>query len=259
MIQTEPFTILSAADTTGYKPSFFKRKAYPYWCFEYIHRGAGILIIESETFKIDQGDVYLLPKGLDHHYEPDMKNPWDKYYMVVDGPLISALLKSYKIQDMYHFPKTNIAKQILEIISLFDTNAQQIHERSSIIFHEIVQIMSHQNAPNSIKLNSLTARIKHYLDKNVERQIKLEELEREFKISKPNIVRTFKKEFNITPYEYFIRKKIEVSKYYLIETDMRIKEIADRLCFHDEFHLSKLFKQKTGQTPSQFRTLHIQS
>ncbi len=256
MTQNEPFTILSAASVKALTLSQFRRKAYPYWCFEYVCHGAGSLCIENETFQIKQGDVYLLPKGLDHHYGSDEKNPWQKHYLVVDGPLISALLKVYHIQDMYHFVNTNIEKQMLEFISL--VGQKQMQERAPILFHEMIQIISAHHSLGAIKLNSLTAKIKNYLDKSVTKQINLEDIANQFNTTKPNIIRAFKKDFQTTPYEYFISKKIDVAKYYLIETDMRIKEIAERLSFHDEFHLSKLFKQKTGITPKKFKTLHIQ-
>ena len=39
----------------------------------------------------------------------------------------------------------------------------------------------------------------------------------------------------------------------IMEPDLRLQEIATAYGFHDEFHMSKAFKQKYGVSPQQYR------
>jgi YesN/AraC family two-component response regulator len=52
-----------------------------------------------------------------------------------------------------------------------------------------------------------------------------------------------------------LEKKISFAKKLLVDTSLSVKQISDKLCFSDEYYFSNIFKKKTGQTPSQYRSL----
>lgn len=54
---------------------------------------------------------------------------------------------------------------------------------------------------------------------------------------------------------YFIQKRIEKVKEYLVYNQLSLSEIADLLGFSSVHHLSAQFKKETGLTPSYFRKL----
>lgn len=47
--------------------------------------------------------------------------------------------------------------------------------------------------------------------------------------------------------------KIDAACYLLKSTDYLNKEIAEILCFSDEFHFSKTFKKKIGCSPKEYK------
>ncbi len=53
--------------------------------------------------------------------------------------------------------------------------------------------------------------------------------------------------------EYITNEKIKASKDYLINTDMKIYEIAERLGFGDSAYFNKVFKKYVGMTPLKYR------
>ena len=56
----------------------------------------------------------------------------------------------------------------------------------------------------------------------------------------------------MTPYQYFIGIKMHKAKELLEGGDQAVKEVAFRLGFKDEYYFSRLFKSKTGVSPSQW-------
>ena len=62
-----------------------------------------------------------------------------------------------------------------------------------------------------------------------------------------------KKETGQTAQKYIQNKVIELSKQYILGSDMNISEIAYKLGFQYPQHLSRLFKQQVGVSPSEFR------
>ncbi|WP_392470217.1 helix-turn-helix domain-containing protein [Sphingobacterium cellulitidis] len=65
-----------------------------------------------------------------------------------------------------------------------------------------------------------------------------------------------KKETGKTAQEYIQLKTIDIAKSKIFETDKTINEIAYELGFKYPQHFSRLFKNKEGITPLQFRTLN---
>jgi len=58
---------------------------------------------------------------------------------------------------------------------------------------------------------------------------------------------------SMPPKAYFISLKIEEAKRLLSETPMNVTEISQMLGFSSVHYFSRLFKSKTGMTPTEYR------
>jgi len=65
--------------------------------------------------------------------------------------------------------------------------------------------------------------------------------------------RVFQKVVGVRPQDYVISAKTERARQLLSESDLTIGMIAEALGFRDIFFFSRQFRQKTGQTPTEFR------
>ena len=72
-------------------------------------------------------------------------------------------------------------------------------------------------------------------------------------MSKRNFQRRFKCEFGITPLEYLLRTRFEVVCEMLRNTNLPVDKIARRCGMGDGNRLGRLFKEKYGVSPTQFR------
>jgi LacI family transcriptional regulator len=63
----------------------------------------------------------------------------------------------------------------------------------------------------------------------------------------------FRKILGRTPHEEIVRQRISRVQQLLSETELSLREIAERAGFEHSEYLSVAFKQATGQSPSQFR------
>ncbi|MGR3486520.1 helix-turn-helix transcriptional regulator [Pseudooceanicola nanhaiensis] len=66
----------------------------------------------------------------------------------------------------------------------------------------------------------------------------------------------FKKTMGVTPHQWQLTRRIEMSKRLLSETGLSVADVADRLGFADQAHLTKTFRQVTGETPAAWRRAH---
>lgn len=67
------------------------------------------------------------------------------------------------------------------------------------------------------------------------------------------ISRVFKKDTGVNFSEYLSNYRIEIAKRWLVETDMRISDIAERLQYSTASNFNRNFKKIVQVTPSQYR------
>jgi AraC-like DNA-binding protein len=74
--------------------------------------------------------------------------------------------------------------------------------------------------------------------------------------SVPTFKRDFKKLFNDSPAKWVMKKRLGMATDLLQNTKLSIGEIAFECGFENQTHFSRVFKEKKGVPPLQFRTKH---
>lgn len=100
--------------------------------------------------------------------------------------------------------------------------------------------------------NILAYDIKEYIDKNLSVNISLENISNEFLITPFHLIRVFKKELNLSPYQYILNQKVTLAKD-LLSKDLSISEVAYCSGFNDQSHLYKYFKQIFSISPKEYQ------
>ena len=72
-------------------------------------------------------------------------------------------------------------------------------------------------------------------------------------ITAPYLSSVFKKEMGISIVQYITLARMEKAKEYLSYTDMRVREISEKVGFNDEYYFSRIFKKYYGLSPQQMR------
>ncbi|OHD64104.1 MAG: hypothetical protein A2096_03100 [Spirochaetes bacterium GWF1_41_5] len=250
-----PFRLLSAASIKTRGDERFERTDFKYYVFEYILSGRGRLLINSEDFSPAAGDVYILHRNSTHIFYPDPSDPWAKVWFSADGLLVDALIGSLRLNSTYFirkFSKPELFQKMLAVSKESDA-----HTRASIIFFEILSAIYRQIYSSQIPVYSQAVlRVKNFIDNHPENNFSMEYLSELARKSSSQLTRLFRRELELSPYEYLLKRKLELARVFLINTSVSIKELAGRLGFNDPYYFSNLFKQKNGISPLLFRKKH---
>lgn len=101
--------------------------------------------------------------------------------------------------------------------------------------------------------NSHIHRILDYIWKNYTSDIHLGDLSKAIGLSNNSLSRIFHEKFTCGFCYYVNRLRINLAKQKLLDTDQPIGTIALDCGFENQRHFNRVFKEHTGQTPSQFR------
>jgi transcriptional regulator GlxA family with amidase domain len=114
----------------------------------------------------------------------------------------------------------------------------------------IASVLSDSNTPTRAEKVRASAR---WLKENCGRPISVNEAVRVAAMSERNFLRCFKQEIGVTPSEFLLRTRLEMTSRLLAETDSPIDKIAKHCGWINGDRLAKIFRKRMGLTPSEYR------
>jgi transcriptional regulator GlxA family with amidase domain len=114
----------------------------------------------------------------------------------------------------------------------------------------IASVLSDSNMPTRAEKVRASAR---WLKENCGRPISVNEAVRVAAMSERNFLRCFKQEIGVTPSEFLLRTRLEMTSRLLAETDSPIDKIAKHCGWINGDRLAKIFRKRMGLTPSEYR------
>lgn len=123
-------------------------------------------------------------------------------------------------------------------------------EKIKALISDICDLVNEHKKNN----NKLIEDIVKFIDDNYSnKEISLDMVAEKFNISSQYLSRFFKERMGINYIDYLNKKRIEKAKELLINSNIKIKEIACRIGFDNVNTFIKVFRKYEGITPGQFR------
>lgn len=92
-----------------------------------------------------------------------------------------------------------------------------------------------------------------HIDANLDGEISVEDMAGLVRLSVSHFGRAFKQTYGRSPHAHIIAERIERAQEMMLETAEPLAQIASAVGLADQSHLSRLFRQVTGETPFAWR------
>jgi AraC family transcriptional regulator len=122
--------------------------------------------------------------------------------------------------------------------------------------HDIARIVNHLppvRKTTRVELYKRLSRAMDVLRSGFCGEISLDQLAAEACLSKYHFLRLFRQAFGLSPYQYIQHLRIEKARGLLADPNLPITDLAGLLGFDNSQSFSRLFFQKTGLYPTQYR------
>ena len=128
-------------------------------------------------------------------------------------------------------------------------------ERISAIANIAVMLARYVLLENILKptYERNVAEIVNYVSENLDKRLTVQEISQETHISKTALYNTFHRNFGTTVNEYVNMRRIEKSIEFLLNTDLSIEEISQKVGFCGVSYYIRLFKREKGISPLRYR------
>ncbi|MBE1444807.1 helix-turn-helix domain-containing protein [Paenibacillus sp. OAS669] len=124
---------------------------------------------------------------------------------------------------------------------------------SDIVIDPIIRRLEQQNKSHAKKISDQLTDLIH---QNFDTELTLEACARQLNYHPNYLGPLFSKEKGISFSEYLQSYRLQMAKRWLIETDMKIGDIAERLTYTNPQNFIRFFRKMENMTPGQYRELH---
>ncbi len=218
---------------------------------EYIVRGSGVFRTNGLEFHPIAGDVYIAHIGTNHAYRTSAREPWEKIWFNLQGTLVGELVRIYGLENTHYLPQCNQEELFRSCLEEMRSHPEQAHETATLTAHRLFFHLGKHAAGGDH--NRTAVEIKRYIDNRLYGPVTIGELAALLGKSPSQVNRIFHQEYGISPYRYFMDKKLELAKIMLEQTSKSVKEISGELNFADACYFSNLFKTRYRVSPRAFR------
>ena len=239
--------------------SVVEGRTLPEFQMIYITEGEGIFSCGGNTYQVKPGNIMLVLPGYRHMYKPVLETGWHEYWVGFKGAYFSRLLEEGRFSKETVFFETGLHDLILSFFNqIIDEvrNQRPLYQLKTCahILSLIAEMLTRERRkgqPNFYE--KIVANAKYYMESNVYGAINLPAIADQLGISTSRLNEIFKTYTSMTPYQYYIQLKIHKTESLLEQEDISVKEAAYRMGFEDQYYFSRLFKNKTGVSPSDWK------
>jgi AraC-type DNA-binding domain-containing proteins len=218
-----------------------------FWC-------AGLPSVE-----IEEGSAFLLFPGLRHGYLPRPETGWTEYWVGFRGAYPEALQKagffSPKSPIYRPGPDPELVQDYQSLLELAETEPPGFQQlMAARVVAMLARLVSGTKADRQDEgAEDIVRRIRATMEEHLYDELDTAALERSLGLPYYRYNVLFREYTGLSPHQYFLQLKINHAKTLLAQRRLSVKEVASMLGFENEFYFSRLFKKKTGLSPSRWK------
>lgn len=169
-------------------------------------------------------------------------------------PVINFQCEQLRCDEIMVFPLENPQACIqdfetLKNMFLYDKNRLKIYS----VFYELLSKVSPDHAKRHTPIDSVV----RFIEDNIKNpMLSNTGLAKQIGISEVYLRKLFLAYYNITPKQYVLDLRIRKAKQLLCDTQLAVSTIAEECGFASVYHFCRVFKSKTGTTPTEYAGIH---
>lgn len=231
----------------------------------YVYKGKNVILVDGKRIELTEGKMTVYPPGAFHIGE--CPSTASVYVITFDtrsealSPLYGRAIElsvgqretftgiiTSGLELFEHIPKNPELKGMKKKDGASEYKLQKLKKNLELFLLELLSLAETQNDPQKELFDSVCLHLKS----NLCRSLSLDEVSQRFHLGKSTLTALFRTQCGMGMIAYFNQMKIEEAKRMICEGKLNFTEISDRLGFSSIHYFSRLFKNVSGMTPSEF-------
>ncbi len=226
----------------------------------YCINGWGTVHIKDRFFQVTPDSYIIIPAGEPHSYWASEESPWSIYWLHFAGAKTQHFNKFccqvIPISRASNARVDDRINQFNELLTALEMGfSKENIEYANLCLNSILASFFYVNTFRSVKgirSSNLIDLSVFYMQQNLTKCLKIEDIAAHVKLSKSHLSKLFRNKTGSSPINYFINLKMQEAIRLLTNKSFRIKEVAFKLGYSDQYYFSRIFTKQIGTSPASF-------
>ena len=232
----------------------------PNYLIHLVLDGRGRFQTGDAAYELAAGQGFLIEPEVQTFYQADKNDPWTYLWVGFGGSRAGEYLRDIGLGNgsgIFRCAETDSLKHML--IDILKKNTYTVENdfyRESFLYSFFAVLsgsIEGENISREETENIYVREALEYIQNNYHYGIRVSDISDYVGISRGYLHTLFTKNLNQSPQEYLVNYRITRAEELLSVTDLSIEGVAQSCGYSDPLVFSKLFKKKTGKTPSLYR------
>jgi AraC-like DNA-binding protein len=219
--------------------------------FVYITEGSCVYHFDDGVeFLAGEGDVFYLP----NHAVYRMQLQSENYRSIFCD--FEFAEPGAKVAAIWHRQNQGKADTLFsKLLNRFTSPEKNTYTECMSILYNIYNLLQQSRESSYLNKNRKDdiSNIKRYMDEHFNlSDLSITSLSEKSGISEVYLRKLFSAHYNTSPRQYVLNLRIQKAKQLLTDTPLRMTTIAAQCGFSSQYHFCRIFKERTGLTPTQY-------
>ena len=205
---------------------------------------------DGKVEQIDAPSLTVVLPGEPHWYGTRPGERWCEWFAVVDGPVIDLLRQTGRLTWSGPRPLPP-GVRASDLALMLRTAPAAVNAE-----HQIWALAAWLATALAPQVDDETQRwdqAAHVLSTDLQQQLRMRDVAASLNVDYDVFRREFRERFGRPPLGFRNDRRLEVAATLLRATNLTCREIARKVGFSDEFHLSRRFRSQYGTSPTAYR------
>lgn len=241
--------------------------SHNYYEILYICNGNIQYLIRTERYRIQKGDIIIIPPGVSHQpiLSEGRTEPYKRYVLWLSTDFIKGIEPLFPDND---FLKPRLlrttATRWATISNKFYAGIMEEERKHpgwqaakygntlELVTMLYRAVLDKESVHLKSEMPELLDKILSFVEEHLSEEITLDDTGKRFFVSRSTISNIFRKEIGISFYRYITQRRLVAAKNYIME-GMSMELVAEKVGFSDYSSFYRAFKGEYGISPRQFK------
>ena len=226
----------------------------------YFIGGSGTVHLKDQVHRVTPDSYFIIPAGEPHSYWASEETPWSIYWVHFAGSKTQYFGRFYcqvipisrtsnariddrisKFNELLTALEMGFSKENIEFVNLCLNNLL-----ASFFYVDTFRSVKGIQSSDPVDLSIF------YMQQNVNKCLKIEDIAAQVNLSESHLSKLFRNKTGSSPIDYFINLKMQEAIRLLTNKSLRIKEVAFKLGYSDQYYFTRIFTKQIGTSPASF-------
>ena len=218
-----------------------------YYLLHYVFSGKGTLQAGGKKFEVTKGQIFIIHPFEMVRYYVDKDDPWHYAWVGFELSFENEQLGDNYVIDL---------PQSEHIFNAIKNTMSVESDKTLYVCGKIYELISMLQTPETITRSCVERHVeqaKQYIDINFRNPISIEQIAEDLNINRSYFSTIFRRCLGKSPQQYLIDVRMENAAELIVNYGYKASDAAQSSGYEDIFNFSKMFKQRFGVSPSQYK------